>query len=140
MNKRTRGFTFLEIMMVVVIIGILMSIVIPRFAGRTRTAKINAAKMAIGNLKTALGAYEMDVGAFPSTSEGLKALVERPSNVPEEDWHGPYMETIPEDPWHQEFIYNYPGEHGPDFDLMSKGPDRQEGTDDDITSWYTEDY
>lgn len=133
--KGRKGFTFLEIMMVVVIIGILMSIAIPRFAGRSEKAKLRAAKLQIKHFQTALGQYEMDVGSFPSTSEGLKALVERPSDVSEEDWDGPYIDAIPKDPWHEEFIYKSPGDNSPDYDLFSKAKDREEGTDDDITSW-----
>ena len=94
--------------------------------------------MQITNMKTALGAYEMDVGEFPSTSQGLKALIERPSDVAEEDWHGPYMDAVPKDQWHEELIYRKPGEHSPDYDLFSKGPDKEEGTDDDIVSWQKE--
>lgn len=133
--KIGRGFTFLEIMFVVAIIGILLSIAIPRIAGRTQKTKIKAARLQIAQFKTALGAYEMDVGSFPTTSQGLKALVERPPDVPEEDWQGKYMDNIPKDPWHEEYIYRSPGEHNPDYDLFSKGPDRQEGTEDDITNW-----
>ncbi|MCD6384733.1 type II secretion system major pseudopilin GspG [Candidatus Sumerlaeota bacterium] len=133
-----RGFTFLEIMFVVAIIGILLSIAIPRFTGKAQRAKIRAAKFQIAQFKTVLGAYEMDVGSFPTTAQGLKALVERPPDVPEEDWHGKYIDSIPKDPWHQEYIYRSPGEHNPDYDLFSKGPDRQEGTEDDITNWEEE--
>ncbi len=134
------GFTFLEIMFVVAIIGILLSIAIPRFVGRTQKARIEAAKLQIQHFKTSLGAYEMDIGTFPTTSQGLKALLERPSDVYEEDWNGKYMDNIPKDPWHEEFIYKSPGDHNEDFDLFSKGPDRQEGTEDDITNWEEETY
>ena len=134
-SKARKGFTFLEIMMVVVIIGILMSIAIPRFAGRSERAKDRAVRMQIKHFQTALGQYEMDTGSFPSTSDGLKALVERPSEVSEEDWDGPYIEAIPRDLWHEEYVYKCPGDNSPDYDLYSKGKDREEGTEDDITSW-----
>ena len=125
--------------MVVVIIGILMSIAIPQLTGKSQKARINAAKFQIGIFKTALGNYEMDVGEFPSTSQGLKALEERPSDVAEDDWDGPYMDEIPKDPWQQEYIFRSPGEHSKYYDLSSKGPDRQEGTEDDITNWARDD-
>lgn len=140
-NKRTRrysGFTFLEIMLVVVIIGLLLSIAGPRLVGKKRRAQIETARFQIASFKTALGAYEMDVGSFPMTSQGLAALLQRPPDVPEEDWHGPYLDKIPKDPWHEDYIYRSPGEHNPDYDLFSKGPDRQEGTSDDIVSWATD--
>ena len=133
-NQR-KGFTFLEIMMVVVIIGILMSIAIPQLGGRSERARNNAALFQIGVFKTSLGQYEMDTGQYPSTAQGLQALVERPSEIAEEDWDGPYMDKIPKDPWHQEYIYRYPGEHTKGYEVFSKGKDRQEGTEDDITSW-----
>jgi general secretion pathway protein G len=138
-TRRKKGFTFLEIMMVVVIIGILMSIAIPQLTGKSKKARINAAKFQIGIFKTALGNYEMDVGEFPSTSQGLKALVDRPSEVAEEDWDGPYMDKIPKDPFNQEYIFRSPGEHSKYYDLASKGPDKQEGTEDDITNWASDD-
>ena len=138
MTNRNKGFTFLEIMMVVVIIGILMSIAIPQLTGKSQKAKINATKFQLGVFKTSLGQFEMDTGTFPSTSDGLKALMERPSDVAEEDWDGPYMEKIPKDTWHEDYIYRFPGEHNKYYDIFSKGPDRQEGTEDDLTNWSDE--
>lgn len=135
MSKYKRGFTFMEIMFVVVIIGILLGLVGPKLVGKSKKAKIKAAEAQISNFKTSLNSYEMNVGEFPSTSQGLKALVERPSDVEEDDWEGPYMDDIPKDPWNREYIYKSPGEHNKDFDLSSMGPDRQEGTEDDITNW-----
>lgn len=139
-QKSYVGFTFLEIMLVVIIIGLLLSLVGPRIVGRARRAKEEATRIQIAHFKTALGAYEMDVGTFPTTSQGLKALVERPSEVSEDDWNGPYLSEnfVPKDPWGEEYIYKSPGEHNPNFDLSSKGNDRQEGTSDDIVSWATE--
>lgn len=130
---RSRGFTFLEIMMVVVIIGILASLIIPQFGGRTRRAKIVMAKNDMKTIETALAAYEMEVGDYPSTDQGLKALVERPSEVSEEDW-SQHLKDIPLDPWKNEYIYKKPGDHG-DFDLISLGPDQKINTDDDINNW-----
>ncbi len=130
-----RGFTFMEIMFVVVIIGILLGLVGPKLVGKSKKAKISATEAQIKNFKTSLNTYEMNVGQFPTTSQGLKALIERPSDVDEDDWQGPYMEDIPKDPWKRDYIYKSPGEHSTDFDLASMGPDRQEGTEDDIVSW-----
>lgn len=131
----SRGFTFMEIMFVVVIIGILLGLVGPKLVGRTKKARVAAAEAQIKNFKTALNTYEMHVGEFPTTSQGLNAMVEKPSDVDDKDWQGPYMEDIPNDPWGKEYIYKSPGEHNKDFDLSSMGPDRQEGTDDDIINW-----
>lgn len=132
-----RGFTFLEIMFVVVIIGILLAVAVPRMTGRARKAQEQATAMQIRNIGTALKQFEMHVGRFPDTREGLQALLERPSNVAEEQWEGPYLdgEELPKDAWKKEFNYRAPGEHSRDFDLWSNGPDTQEGTDDDIVNW-----
>lgn len=133
LNAKDRGFTFLEIMMVVVIIGILASLIIPQFGGRTRRAKVIMAKNDLKTIETALGGYEMEVGDYPTTDQGLKALVERPSDVPEEDWQQ-HLKDVPVDPWKSEYVYKKPGEHG-DFDLVSMGPDGKANTDDDINNW-----
>ncbi|GAB4316996.1 MAG: type II secretion system major pseudopilin GspG [Candidatus Sumerlaeia bacterium] len=135
-----RAFTFLEIMLVVVIIGILLGIVGPRLVGQRKKAKITATKAQMDVLANALARYEMDVGDFPSESQGLKALMEKPSDVPEEDWEGPYLNDPKglKDAWNEPFIYKFPSEHGKDYDLMSKGNDRQEGTEDDIKNWSDE--
>jgi general secretion pathway protein G len=131
---RAAAFTFMEIILVVTIIGILAGIVLPRLVGQSKEAKVKATIAQMQNVKTALGHYEVNVGDFPSTSQGLKALIERPSSVHEDDWKK-LMERVPTDAWGQEFIYSYPSSHGMDFDISSRGPDRQEGTDDDITNW-----
>jgi general secretion pathway protein G len=138
LRSRSRsGFTFLEIMMVVVIIGILLAIVGPRLAGRTQKARVTAAKTQLGNIATALKNFEIDMGSFPEQSEGLKALREKPRSDDADAWDGPYLEKeIPLDPWGQPYQYKYPGEKNPkDFDLWSNGPDKKSGTDDDITNW-----
>ena len=135
--RRRRAFTFLEIILVVTIIGILMSIVGPRLVGRTKQAKIGAARQQMDAIKTALLAFEIDTSELPSGSDGLRALIQRPSSVHEDDWNGPYLENrrVPTDAWGEPFIYTFPSQHMGDFDLASKGPDRTEGTDDDITNW-----
>ena len=103
------GFTLIELMLVVIIIE---------------------------SITVALESFEMDLGHFPTTEEGIAALVERPASVTSEDeWHGPYLKEIPLDPWRREFIYKYPGERAVDFDLISPGPDSEEGTGDDITNY-----
>lgn len=141
MGRRRRGFTFLEIMLVVVIIGILFSIVGPKLIGKAGKARKQATKAQMGNIKTALSLYEMEVGNFPTTAEGLKALFERPSDVSEDLWDGPYLESRSalKDVWKREFVYECPGEHNKDsFDLSSIGKDNKPGTEDDITNWEEE--
>lgn len=141
LRRRRQGFTFLEIMMVVVIIGILVALVAPRLAGKTAKAKTVAAKAGLSSIASALAQYEMDMGTFPEQSEGLKGLLEKPSSDDTGSWDGPYLSksSIPKDPWSQDFQYKYPGEHNPkDFDLWSNGPDKQSGTPDDIVNWEKE--
>jgi len=138
-RSKERGFTFLEIMLVVVIIGILAAIVGPSITGRTEKAKRAAAAGQITNFETALKNYELDVGEFPSTTQGLKALIEKPPEVPDTAWDGPYLDKnyIPLDPWKRPYVYKSPGEHNKNFDLYSIGKDGQEGTEDDIVNWAT---
>ncbi|MEM3486560.1 MAG: type II secretion system major pseudopilin GspG [Candidatus Methanomethyliaceae archaeon] len=138
-RRYVRGFTFIEIMLVVLIIGILMGIVVPRMVGQTRSAKIKACKASIHGIAQALSQFEVHAGRFPTTQEGLQALVSKPSGLSEDEWSGPYLNEIPKDPWGQEFIYRSPGEHNADFDLISKGPDKQENTPDDITNYGSSD-
>lgn len=136
-SAKRRAFTFIEIMLVVLIIGILMGIVVPRMVGQTRGAKIKACKASIHGISQALSQFEVNAGRFPTTQEGLQALVTKPSGLSDDEWAGPYLNEIPKDPWGQEFIYRSPGEHNADFDLVSKGPDKQENTPDDITNYST---
>jgi general secretion pathway protein G len=131
---RTRGFTFIEIMLVVLIIGVLMAVVVPKMTGRAKSAKISATKASIRGTSVALQAFEVKAGRFPTSEEGLQALVDKPGDLNEDEWDGPYLEETPRDSWNQEFIYKSPGDQNRDFDLISKGPDKAEGTDDDISN------
>jgi len=134
-NQRTRGFTLIELLLVVVIIGILAAIVVPRLTGRTLEAQIGAAQADIKSLGTALSMYETDNGRFPTTDQGLAALLLRPAGQDLPKWKGPYIDQadIPKDPWGHEYVYLCPGAKHPNgYDLVSAGPDGQLGTADDI--------
>jgi len=131
-----RGFTLIEIMIVVIIIGLLAGLVGPRLFGKLTQAKQKAAKAQIELFGTALDAFRLDVGRYPTTEEGLKILREKPSGV--DMWKGPYLpKEIPVDPWGKAYIYKSPGEHG-EYDLLSFGLDGVEGGEgenQDVLSW-----
>ena len=134
-----RGFTFVEIMVVVAILAILAAIVVPRIMGRTDEAKITAAKVQMRNIEGALKLYKLDTGKYPPTEHGLEALVTKPSSgkVPKNWRKGGYLQAVPKDPWGTPFIYLSPGVHD-DYDLVSSGSDGEpggEGDDADIQSW-----
>ncbi|MFB3895031.1 MAG: type II secretion system major pseudopilin GspG [bacterium] len=139
MNQK--GFTLIEIMVVVIIIGVLAALVVPQFTGRTERARIAAAKTQIDSLfSTALDMYEADNGTYPSTDQGLAALRVQPTTDPApKNWKGPYLKKdVPLDPWGNAYVYTYPGTHNTaGYDLYSYGPDGQDGTDDDIANWTT---
>jgi general secretion pathway protein G len=132
--QRRQGFTLTEIMLVVVIIGILAALVIPKIAGSSERARVTAASADIkGGIKSAIGQYEVDNGFYPKS---LQDLIVQPSNA--KNWHGPYFDPpkLPVDPWGNPYIYYFPGKHNPtSYDLLSTGPDGREGTDDDIGNW-----
>ncbi|MCM8774734.1 MAG: type II secretion system major pseudopilin GspG [Candidatus Omnitrophica bacterium] len=134
-----KGFSLIEILLVVIIIGTLSAMVVPRLLGRSDQARITAAKADIEvNIPTALKLYELDNGFFPTTEQGLNALLKKPTSSPEpQNWNGPYLEKIPMDPWGRPYQYRSPGTQRPhDYDLFSKGKnDRAEKTDDDIVNW-----
>lgn len=136
-----RGFTLIEIMVVIAILALLAALVAPKIIGRSDDAKIADAKVQIKNLETALKLYKLDNGVFPSTEQGLAALVEKPTvgQIPRNYKAGGYLESkkIPKDPWGSDFAYLSPGEHG-DYDLYSLGADGVkggEGINADIESW-----
>lgn len=135
------GFTFIEIMIVVVIIGFLTAIIGPQIIGRIDQAKQVTAQNQLGNIEMALDQYYLDCGQYPTTEQGLKALRQKPTTSPvPEDWNGPYMKKeVPKDPWGNKYHYKYPGEKNPSsYDLYSLGKDGQEGgtgDNEDITNW-----
>ena len=129
-----RSFTLIELMLVVIIIGALISMVLPRLTGRTEQARAAAAEADIrANIATALKLYELDNGSFPTSDEGLNALLGKPASA--NNWRGPYLEKKPIDPWGREYKYRCPGEHRTsDYDLYSLGKDGVESAD-DVTNW-----
>jgi general secretion pathway protein G len=131
-----QAFTLIEIMLVVIIIGALAAMVVPRLTGRSEQAKKAIAKADIDSLlATALKLYELDNGNFPTSSQGLDALITKPSSSPiPENWNGPYVEKKPIDPWGNPYNYVSPGNHRLDYDLFSKGKDSNNEKD-DIVNW-----
>jgi general secretion pathway protein G len=135
-RRRQAGFTLLELLIVVIILGLLAALVGPRLFGTLDKAKRQVAKTQIELLSGALNQYRLDVGRYPGSEQGLKALVAPPEGV--ERWNGPYLEKgVPEDPWGHDYVYRSPGEHG-EYDIISYGQDGEpggEGEAADVTSW-----
>ena len=136
-RRAAGGFSLIELLVVIAILGLLVGIVGPRFIGQHEKAKPKAARLQIDQLGAALDIYRLDVGHYPSTAEGLEALISAPSDAP--NWNGPYLKKtrIPQDPWGRDYQYRAPGEHG-EYDLYSYGADGTEGGDKearDIASW-----
>ncbi len=136
-RRNSRGFTLLELMVVIVIIGVLAALIAPKIISRVGQAKVTAAKADLSNIMNALKMYKLDNGRYPSTDQGLAALAAKPStgSIPS-NWHS-YIDKLPEDPWHHAYQYANPGVHG-EIDVFSFGADGQaggEGDDADIGSW-----
>jgi general secretion pathway protein G len=139
-----RGFTLIELMVVIVILGILAGLIVPRIMGRPEEAKQLKAKMQIESLETALKLYKLDNGMYPDTEQGLQALIEQPeTGIVPKNWRKQgYLEKgrLPKDPWGNEFVYLSPGTHG-DYDIISYGADGVPDGEDknrDINSWEIE--
>ena len=136
-RRREHGFTLIEILVVITIIGLIMALVGPRVLNYLTEAKAKAAKIQIESFSSALDLFYLDSGRYPTGSEGLTALVQRPGNVT--GWNGPYLKggAVPKDPWGNAYVFRSPGQHGT-YDIVSYGADGQEGgtgTASDITSW-----
>jgi len=136
-NRRQAGVTLIEMMVVVVIIALFAALVLPRMMGTAEKGKRAAARAQINAYMTALGAYKLDTGTYPTTEQGLQALRVKPEGV--NNWEGPYTDKeIGLDPWKNPYVYHYPGEHGDAPDIISYGADGQPGGDGDnadIVSW-----
>jgi general secretion pathway protein G len=129
-----RGFTLIELMVVVVILGILAAVVVPRVMDRPEQARISATKNNIRAIRSALDMYKLDNHYYPTTDQGLEALVQRPDGQPQPPNWTRYMEKIPFDPWGNNYFYLQPGKYG-DVDVFSPGPNGRTGDEDDIGSW-----
>ncbi len=135
-RNREKGFTLIELLIVMVILGMLAALVGPRMFGKVEKSKQKAAKAQISLFETTLDTYRLDVGKYPTTEQGLKAL--RSKSGESDKWDGPYLsKEVPKDPWGNEYIYESPGEHG-EYDLISMGADGSQGgkgDDIDIVNW-----
>ena len=138
-NHREAGFTLIDIMVVIAIIGILATLIVPNIMGRPDEARATAAKHDVGTINQALKLYRLDIGRYPTTEQGLKALVERPTSEPiPQNWKtGGYLSSVPKDPWGNPYQYSNPGTRG-EIDVISYGADGKPGgtgTDADIGNW-----
>lgn len=137
--KRNHGFSLIEVMVVIAILGLLASLILPNVLGSADQANRQKARTDIVALENALAQYRLDNGTFPTTEQGLDALINEPTIEPRPRNYrrGGYIQRLPLDPWGNEYLLLSPGEFG-DFDVFSAGPDGQTGTDDDIGNWNIE--
>ena len=136
--RRQRGFSLLELLVVLLLLGAFAGIFAPKIFGQAEKAKRNAAKLEIDQIGQGLDLFKLEIGRYPTTQEGLQALVTAPSGVA--NWNGPYLKrsSVPKDPWSTEYKYVSPGEQSRPYDIISFGADQKEGGDGDnkdITSW-----
>ena len=135
-KNNNRGFTLIELLIVMIILGLIASLVAPKMFNKVSSAKTGTARSQIELLGTALDAYRLDNGAYPTTAQGLNALREAVQG--QETWEGPYLpKPVPDDPWNRPYMYKSPGDHG-DYDLYTYGRDGQAGgedEDEDVASW-----
>jgi general secretion pathway protein G len=136
-NRRLAGITLIEMMVVVTIIALFAALVAPRMLSRTDAARVTAARAQINSFMTALGAYKLDTGTYPTTEMGLNALRIKPPNA--NRWQGPYLpQEIPMDPWGRPYLYKFPSSQGDEPEIISLGADGQEGGESyntDVVSW-----
>lgn len=131
---RQKGFSLIEIMVVVVILGILASIVVPKIMGRPEEARRVKAKQDVLAIENALDLYKLDNGIYPTTDQGLLSLVEKPTTNPVPNNWKQYLKSLPKDPWGRDYLYLNPGQHG-DVDVFTYGPEGQPETADEIGNW-----
>ena len=136
-----QGFTLVEVLLVLVILVVIASLAVTAYGPVRKQANVKAARAQIGVFESALGLFQVNIGDYPSTDQGLEALREAPSDLNDPDaWAGPYLQkAVPNDPWGQPYQYEYPGTHDENIpDIWSMGPDMVEGTDDDVGNWVEE--
>lgn len=140
-SARHAGFTLIEVMVVLLIIGIMASIVAPNIMGNQEDAKLQKAAVDIQQLESAVEMYKLKNSQFPTTEQGLEALVTEPTiePLPRNYPQGGFIKRLPEDPWNNPYVLISPGEMG-QIDIFSNGPDQQPGTDDDIGNWNLDEY
>lgn len=143
--KNQKGFTLIEIMVVVIILGLLAGLVLPRILGQEEKAKVEASKVQIRSLESALDAFKLDNGFYPATDQGFEALIKKPETgrIPNKWREGGYLKParIPKDPWGKDFVYFSPGNEGREYEIVSYGADNEpggEGNNADIESWKME--
>lgn len=141
--RRAAGFTLIEIMVVVIIIGLLAAVVVPQFLGRVDDARVSKAKQDIQAIETALTMFRLDNFKYPTTEQGLAALVQQPTDPTIRNWRaGGYLRKVSKDPWGNDYQYVQPGQRGGEYDLYSLGADAQpggEGVNADIGNWNLDD-